>query len=157
MGLLTSGILGDIVKGVFGIIDDTHLSGEEKQQFRLQVMQLAQSVDVAQMEVNKQEAKHDSVFVAGWRPFIGWVCGSAFAWTFVAQPVVNTLAFYYFAKTGNQIDLSGLPTLDLTTMLPVLMGMLGLGGLRTYEKKVGVAREGINVAEKPKKSKKRKY
>lgn len=85
----------------------------------------------AQIDVNKQEATSTSVFVAGWRPFIGWVCGSAFAWVFVLQP----LGVFLLAVAGHKMDL---PTLDLGQMMPILLGMLGLGTLRTYEKVQGV-------------------
>jgi hypothetical protein len=74
------------------------------------------------------------VFVAGWRPFIGWVCGAAFAWNWIGLPIVKAgmLAF-----GGPALDLA---QADMTEMLPVLMGMLGLGALRTFEKSKGVAR-----------------
>lgn len=86
-----------------------------------------QDAITAQIEVNKQEAASLSVFVAGWRPFIGWVCGSAFAWVFVLQP----LGVFILTATGHKIEL---PTLDLGQMMPILLGMLGLGTMRTYEK-----------------------
>jgi hypothetical protein len=90
-------------------------------------------IDIAQLEVNKQEAAHRSMFVAGWRPFVGWTCGLALFYTYVAQPI----AMFVMAQTG---DLVQLPHLDLSTMMPVLLGMLGLGGLRTYEKFKGVSK-----------------
>lgn len=90
-------------------------------------------IDLAQLDVNKAEAAHRSVFVAGWRPFIGWTCGVALAYAYVVQPV---LAFTLVAS-GNEMKL---PVLDLSTMMPVLMGMLGLGGLRTFEKFKGVSK-----------------
>ena len=84
-------------------------------------------IDLAQLEVSKQEAAHRSIFVAGWRPFIGWACGSALAWTYIVQPVLS----FVLAQTGYLVPL---PLLDMGQMMPVLMGMLGLGGLRTFEK-----------------------
>jgi len=84
-------------------------------------------IDVAQLEINKTEASHRSIFVAGWRPFIGWSCGVALAWTYVATPILN----FVLAQTGYLVDL---PAMDMSQMMPVLMGMLGLGGLRTFEK-----------------------
>jgi len=89
---------------------------------------------MAQVEVNKQEAAHKSLFVAGWRPFIGWTCGTAMAFNYVGVPLVETVcALFEYPLTINP--------LDLATMTPVLLGMLGLGGMRTYEKRVGVSRE----------------
>lgn len=82
---------------------------------------------LAQIDVNKAEAASGSIFIAGWRPFIGWVCGVAFAWTFVAAP----MASWIMAASGATAKL---PALDLSQMMPVLFGMLGLGGYRTFEK-----------------------
>ncbi|MEZ6933585.1 holin family protein [Aeromonas sp. BC14] len=84
----------------------------------------------AQIKVNEQEAASTNIFVAGWRPFVGWVCGSAFAWTFVLQPIVVTV----FAAVGHPIDQNQLPKLDFSQIQPVLYGLLGLGAMRTYEK-----------------------
>ena len=86
-----------------------------------------------QLEVNQAEAASSSVFVAGWRPFIGWVCGSACAWNWIGLPVTKM----GLMLAGHTLDLA---PADLTEMLPVLMGMLGLGALRTFEKTKGVAR-----------------
>lgn len=94
----------------------------------LEALKLALEADARQADVNRQEAASAELFVAGWRPFIGWVCGAAFAYHFVLQPL---LAFI--------LDNSGagpvlLPAFDMDTLATVLMGMLGLGGLRTIEK-----------------------
>ena len=84
-------------------------------------------IDLAQLDINKTEAAHRSVFVSGWRPMIGWTCGAAMALNFLIFP----LASFVLAQTGHLVKL---PNLDMTQMMPVLMGMLGLGGLRTVEK-----------------------
>lgn len=96
-----------------------------------------------QMEVNKVEAAHKSLFVAGWRPFIGWICGLGFASNFLIIPMTNfVLALREVTVTlDGKSELLQLPMIDLATMMPVLMGMLGLGVYRTYEKVKGVARE----------------
>ena len=90
-------------------------------------------IDLAQLDINKTEAAHRSIFVAGWRPFIGWSCGVALAWNYIAQPVL----IFTLAQTGNLVEL---PALDMSQMMPVLMGMLGLGGLRTFEKYKAVSK-----------------
>lgn len=97
-------------------------------------MQLANAFAViqGQMDINKEEAKNPSVFVSGWRPFIGWVCGAGCAWNWVGLPIVKAVAIYI----GHPITLS---PADLSEMMPLLLGMLGLGGLRTVEKINGVA------------------
>lgn len=89
----------------------------------------------AQIEVNKQEAASNSIFIAGWRPFIGWICGSAFAYAYVLQPVVVMIS----NAIGHPIDPSKLVKLDFDQINPVLFGILGLGAMRTYEKVKGVS------------------
>ena len=84
-------------------------------------------IDLAQLEINKQEATHRNIFVAGWRPFIGWSCGIAMCYAYIIQPIT----IFVLAQTGNLVSL---PTLDLSEMMPVLLGMLGLGGVRSFEK-----------------------
>ena len=87
-----------------------------------------------QTDTNKVEAAHGSLFVAGWRPFVGWVCGTSLAYTFIAQPFLT----FAFIVSGVDFDPSTLPTLNSGELMTVLLGMLGLGGLRTYEKYQGV-------------------
>lgn len=89
---------------------------------------------MAQLEVNKTEAGHMSLYVAGWRPFIGWSCGIAMAFNYIGVPVVETVSVI----NGTPLTIN---PLDLEVMMPVLLGMLGLGGMRSYEKRNGVARE----------------
>jgi len=88
----------------------------------------------AQIEVNRTEAAHKSLFVAGWRPATGWICASGLGFNYIAVPLGN----FYLAVSGSAVVI---PSLDLSQMLPVLMGMLGLGAYRTYEKTKNVARE----------------
>ena len=94
----------------------------------------AQEQVMAQIEVNKVEAAHNSMFVAGWRPAIGWICALGMAGNFLVIPFVN-MALELF-DTGVQV-----PLIALSEMMPVLMGMLGLGAMRTFEKTKGVSRE----------------
>jgi hypothetical protein len=104
---------------------------------KLELIKLQQSGELAamtgQMETNKAEAATGSLFIGGWRPFIGWVCGAACAWNWIGLPMAKLAAAYF----GHPLPLS---PADLSEMLPVLMGMLGIGGLRTIEKINGVAK-----------------
>jgi len=93
----------------------------------LQQMQLALQADQSQTQINQVEAQNPHLFVSGWRPFIGWVCGVAFAYHFIVQPL---LAFA-IANAGGEVKLPAFQMQELST---VLMGMLGLGSLRTIEK-----------------------
>jgi hypothetical protein len=128
-------VLGSLMDKLF---PDPAAAAEAK----VKVMEMAQRGDLAQLdadlklatgqqEVNKAEAANSSLFVSGWRPFVGWVCGAAFAYKFVLAPA---LAFL-LTSLGHPITL---PVLDFTEMSTVLLGMLGLGGLRTVEKIKGV-------------------
>lgn len=135
-----AGAASPLLGGLFKVADELFTTEEEREQAKLKIMELHTAGALAQMEVNKAEAGSSSLFVAGWRPFIGWTCGVSFAWAFVLQPVFTTFILYIASVTGAPVDLSGIPVLDLEIMLPVLMGMLGLGALRTYEKQSGVTR-----------------
>lgn len=129
-------ILGSVIDKIFP--DPTAAAAG-----KLQIMEMAQRGELAQldadlkmatgqMEVNKAEAMSNSLFVAGWRPAIGWTCGAAFAFKFVVGPSAVVL----MAMAGHPIEL---PEFDFTEMSTILMGMLGLGALRTVEKIKGAA------------------
>jgi hypothetical protein len=94
----------------------------------------AQEQVLAQLEINKAEAASGSIFKGGWRPFIGWVCGVAFAYHFVLQPIIM------FVVVAFGLQIPELPEFDMTSLMTVLGGMLGIGGLRTYEKQKGLTR-----------------
>lgn len=91
------------------------------------------AVTLGQLEVNKAEAGSMSVFVAGWRPFIGWVCGAALVFHYIARPLLPWLVGLFGAQVA------AIPALDLGDLMTILFGMLGLGALRTTEKVKGVA------------------
>lgn len=91
---------------------------------------------LAQLNVNAEEAKSDKMFVAGWRPFVGWVCGVALGWQFIGLQIA------LFVVRLAKLDIGPLPVFDYASLSPILLGMLGLGGLRTYEKVKGVANVG---------------
>lgn len=126
---------GDTAKGVMegagGLFKDirTAITGEippEKQaEIEMGLNQLEGMVVEGQNRINESESNHASLFVAGWRPFIGWVCGVAVAVHFIINPIL-----FLFGVTGLMIDMA--------TLLTLLSTMLGLGGLRSFEKYVGV-------------------
>jgi hypothetical protein len=102
-------------------------SAQEQQQ-----LAAALALIQGQMEINKTEAANPSVFVSGLRPFIGWVCGAGCAWNWIGLPVAK----FALALAGHLISMS---PADLSEMMPLLFGLLGLGTLRTFEKTKGVA------------------
>ena len=131
---LIGGSVGDAfakIVGVFKVSPEKVLESQtELEKIRLALeAQLVQQV-TAQIEVNKVEAGSASMFVAGWRPAIGWICGLGL----FVQFIVNPLATWGAALFKHPI---AFPALDLGTLMTLLLGMLGLGGLRTYEKVQG--------------------
>ena len=100
----------------------------------LQLAELNNKLVNGQLLINQEEAKHSNVFVAGWRPFIGWVCGSALAFNFIVTPIVLWICLL------NGIDITKPPLLDIDSLITILGGLLGLGTLRTYEKVKNVAK-----------------
>jgi hypothetical protein len=131
-------LLPSILPAVTDIIgrflpEDKEARAKAEREIQAKLTDSLSKIDLAQLDINKQEAAHRSVFVAGWRPFIGWVCGFALAYTYVIQPI----AMFILAQTGHLITL---PQVDMSLMMPVLMGMLGLGGLRTFEKTKGISK-----------------
>jgi hypothetical protein len=123
--------VGDILDKV---IPDQDLKRKLSHEIATMSEKHAQQLALAQIKVNAAEAASGSVFKGGWRPFVGWVCGVAFCYHFILQPVI----IFIVALTG--ADIPDLPSFDMGTLLTVLGGMLGIGGLRTYEKQKGLTK-----------------
>ncbi|MEY8688311.1 MAG: 3TM-type holin [Leptothrix sp. (in: b-proteobacteria)] len=132
--------LGGIISAVGQVADDLFTSDEERgaqaielRKLDLEEAKLAEANNLEQLKVNTEEAKSSSLFVAGWRPAIGWVCAAACAWNWVGVSLAKVVG-----------DAAGYPLtiapLDTGEMMPVLLGMLGMGALRTFEKSKNVAR-----------------
>lgn len=121
---------------LFNLIDDLFTSDEERAEAKRKMEVLAQNGELqkvmGQLQINMKEAESESVFVSGWRPFVGWVCGSALAWEYLLKPFAVFVAVATDLMNKEQIAM--LPMLELSVMMPVLMGMLGLGGMRSFEK-----------------------
>lgn len=126
-----------LIAPVTGILDKFIPDADTKAQLAHEIATLAerhaQEIALAQIEVNKAEAQSNSLFKGGWRPFTGWVCATALAYHFILQPVI----LFFVAMYGWEIP--ALPDFDMGTLMTVLMGMLGLGGMRSFEKAKGVA------------------
>ena len=138
---LLIGPIAEVVNTILKrILPAEKMSEEERAKLEAQVtLELAkqdwQGI-LGQLEINKEEAKSPHWWVAGWRPFVGWVCGTAFAYHYIVQPL---LGFVLVAVYENPLG-SNLPVFDMDSLLTVLLGMLGLGGLRTFEKYKEVSR-----------------
>ena len=131
-------MIDKLIGPVAGLLDKVIEDKDQKAKLAHDIATMAerhaQELAKGQLEINKAEAASGSIFKGGWRPFIGWVCGFAFAYHFILQPVL------VFGVAAAGVSLPELPQFDMGTLMPVLMGMLGLGGLRTIEKAKGVAK-----------------
>lgn len=135
------GLLGPLLGKVVDTVGSklgVDMSSDELKGKRLEIeaelSKLVQEANLKQIAVNMEEAKNSNVFVAGWRPFIGWICGVAMGYHFLLQPLIAFAA----SASGHPVEL---PVFDMQSLLTVMMGMLGLGAMRSFEKVYGVARE----------------
>jgi len=130
-------VFSDLVGPVTGLLDKFIEDKDQKSALAHEIATMsqkyAQENALAQMAVNKAEAASNSIFVSGWRPATGWVCVLGMAGNFIVTPVAN------FVLVLLDIHVV-VPLVPLDTMMPVLLGLLGLGGLRTLEKTKGVHR-----------------
>jgi hypothetical protein len=113
------------------IIDRVWPDKTKQDEAKLALLQMAQQGELAkitgQLEINKEEAKSQSMFVAGWRPFIGWICGCGLGYQFLLRPLLSF---------GVSLKIAGFvaPSIETAQLIELLVGMLGLGAMRTYEK-----------------------
>ena len=126
--LIGSGIVS-AAEGVANIIDRFVETAEEKQAAKIIKAKVMMQPSLAQIELNKIEAGHRSIFVAGWRPFIGWVCGFALLWHFILFDLLTWITVNFFPHVTALPELTGTETL-----VTVLLSLLGLGAMRTVEK-----------------------
>ena len=125
-------MLQTLIAPVAGLLDKFIEDKDQKAQLAHDIATMAErhmhEANMGQIEINKAEAQHRSMFVAGWRPFLGWGLSFAMLWHFVLAPVT----IFGFAYSG--MPAPDLPMFDMDSLMTVLLGMLGLGGLRTVEK-----------------------
>jgi hypothetical protein len=130
------------INAVSSIIDKIFPDKTEAEKAKVKLAELAQAGQLeelklllGQQDINKTEAQHESIFVAGWRPFVGWVCGTALAYTFILQPFLIWLLSAFSVVTR-------MPKLDMSELSVILVGMLGLGAYRSYDKRQGNGKNG---------------
>lgn len=136
-------ILGDIVKSVGDLVSEVIPDADKRAEIKLKFAELADRADqrehdaaMGQVEVNKIEAAHRSLFVAGWRPFLGWTGGVGLAMIYIVQPAVQL-------ARGEPVSL------DTSELMVLLGGLLGFGGLRSFDKAKGTANDAPLGAPKP--------
>jgi len=134
---ILGGAAAQPIEAVGNVLDKLFTSKDEELTHDAILLRLAQQPNLAQVELNKVEASHRSVFVAGWRPWIGWVCGISLFFYFVPQYV---LASYLWAKMSLEIgELMPYPV-GAEGLMELVIALLGLGALRTMEKSQGRAK-----------------
>lgn len=121
---LFGGATAEPIEALGSAVDKIFTNDEEKMQAQAILNKIAQKPAILQAEINKIEAQHRSIFVAGWRPAIGWVCAIGLAFPFVINPLVEWVGF------------AG-PSIDMDRLMELVIALLGLGTLRTFEKLTG--------------------
>jgi len=131
------GLIGAVLPAVTDIIgrflpEDPEKRAEAEREIKAQLTAHLAAVDLAQIGVNQEEAK-GNWFQSGWRPCTGWVAALSFGWVYLFQPMIS----FVLAQTGYLVQL---PSLDMSQMMPILLGLLGLSGFRTLERSKGVGK-----------------
>ena len=124
--LFSASPAGGVIDAVGRTVDAIFTSDEEKLQAKYLMEKLRQQPYILQAEINKVEAAHKSVFVAGWRPLIGWVCGLSFGMVFLVGPILQMFGLPY-------------PVIEIEALITLTLALLGFGGVRAFEKLKGVA------------------
>ena len=126
-------LIGPVTSLLDKFVEDKDQKAKLAHEVATMAQRHAQELAKGQLEVNKAEAQHKSLFVSGWRPAVGWCCVFGMMGNYMVIPFTN------FVLALLEIDVT-VPLIDTATMMPVLMGMLGLGAMRTYEKRTGVSK-----------------
>ena len=130
---------GDTVKAVGNVIDDMHFSGEEKEKLKIQMKEIEARLQEKQMAINLADAQSTAGGLSGfmqrsWRPLIGMSAAIAIFWEFVLSKFILFICGLF------QYEVLNIPQLDMGTLMPLVMSLLGMGALRTFEKTKGVAK-----------------
>lgn len=135
---ITSGAAKGLLEGAGSLIQSVRTaitgkpSAEKLMEAERALMELEFRITEGQAEINKIEAAHPNLFIAGWRPFIGWVCGASLAYHFIGYPVLLWASAMWFPDVSP-------PMLPTNSLMPLVLGLLGMGGYRTFEKLRGVS------------------
>jgi hypothetical protein len=127
-------LIGPVTGLLDKFIEDKDAKNAMAHEIATMAERAAHEAAMAQVEVNKAEAQHKSIFVAGWRPCVGWVTACAMAYHFILAPLILFGVGLYGA------EIPELPAFDMDSLMTILLGMLGLGGLRTFEKAKGLTK-----------------
>ena len=130
---------GDTIKTIGNVVDDMHFSGEEKEKLKLQFEEIQAKLKSKQMDINLADAQSTAGGLSGfmqrsWRPLIGMSCALAIFWEFVLSKFILFICGLF------QYEVVNIPQLDMGTLMPLVMSLLGMGALRTFEKTKGVTK-----------------
>lgn len=135
--MLAAGLIPLITSAVIPVLDrlvpDKNAREKAQMEIEAKLTETIATLNMEQVRTNQMEAQHRSIFVAGWRPFIGWTCGAGLAWCFLGQPIAEWAALLA-GEPGLEV-----PQINTSILFEMTLAMLGLGGLRTFEKLKGVA------------------
>lgn len=126
-------LLTPLIDQLIAHIPDPQARDKARKQAEQDLLGFIAQQQNAQTEINKIEAAHPKIFVSGWRPFIGWVCGASLAYTYIVAPFWSWVLVLWYPGVS-------LPALPTESLFELVLALLGLGGLRTYEKTKGVTR-----------------
>lgn len=129
MNPILDAVVGGLIGTVGKVADDLFTSDEERMRAELDSYNAETGRLQGQVDINKIEAAHTSLLVAGWRPFIGWICGIAFAYAAIFEPMMRFVSAVLFGYSG------AFPAIDTMLTLQILFGILGLGAMRSFDKK----------------------
>ena len=127
-------LIGPVASLLDKFIPDADTKNKLAHEIATMAQRHAHEANMGNLEINKTEAQHRSLFVAGWRPFLGWGLSLAMIWHFLLVPLITFIC----AFAG--VDIPELPHFDMESLMTVLLGMLGLGGLRSFEKAKGLTK-----------------
>lgn len=132
-------ILGGLISPITDVVGKAVVDKDKVREIELELHKLVDQADaryheelMGQMEINKTEAQHASIFVAGWRPFIGWTGGVGLAYSFVLAPFIE-----FIARANGYVQEMPMP--DAGALMTLVTAMLGVGAMRSYDKKVGTS------------------
>ncbi len=139
MGWLDITGLGSIADLAGKVIDKIFPDKDAAEKAKLELFRMQQEGNLKELEaefqlklqqlvINAEEAKNGSVFVSGWRPFVGWVCGSALAYNYIAMPFIVWITKNFYPQAP------AMPVLDMGELMTLLIGMLGIGFMRSWDK-----------------------
>lgn len=129
MNPILDAVVGGLIGTVGKVADDLFTSDEERMRAELDSYNAETGRLQGQVDINKIEAAHTSLLVAGWRPFIGWICGIAFAYAAIFEPMMRFVSAVLFGYSG------AFPAIDTMLTMQILFGILGLGAMRSFDKK----------------------